>query len=125
MREEVLDLLAEICEDDVVKEDLETELFESGLLQHDHHRRAGQHGPHPVRGGVKGAGDVGPHQIGQQYADARGGGIDGLDSPGKAPQQRFPRGGRIGGGAVGGHRRMTPQETGRKSVGLRVVSICR
>ena len=32
MREEVLDLLAEICEDDVVKEDLETELFESGLL---------------------------------------------------------------------------------------------
>ena len=32
MREDVLDLLAEICEDDVVKEDLETELFESGLL---------------------------------------------------------------------------------------------
>ncbi len=32
MREEVLDLLAEICEDDVVKEDPETELFESGLL---------------------------------------------------------------------------------------------
>lgn len=32
MREEILDLLAEICEDDVVKEDLQTELFESGLL---------------------------------------------------------------------------------------------
>lgn len=33
MREEVLDLLAEICEDDVVKEDLETgNCLSSGLL---------------------------------------------------------------------------------------------
>ena len=32
MENEVLDLLAEICEDDVVKEDLQTELFESGLM---------------------------------------------------------------------------------------------
>ncbi|MDO4323130.1 MAG: D-alanine--poly(phosphoribitol) ligase subunit DltC [Lachnospiraceae bacterium] len=32
MREEVLDLLAEICEDDAVKQDLELELFESGLM---------------------------------------------------------------------------------------------
>ncbi len=32
MREEVLNLLAEICEDDVVKEDLQTELFDSGLM---------------------------------------------------------------------------------------------
>lgn len=32
MREEILDLLAEICEDSIVKEDLGTELFESGLL---------------------------------------------------------------------------------------------
>ncbi len=32
MREEILELLAEICEDEVVKEDLRTELFESGLL---------------------------------------------------------------------------------------------
>ena len=32
MENEVLDLLAEICEDDVVKEELQTELFESGLM---------------------------------------------------------------------------------------------
>ncbi len=32
MREKILELLAEICEDDVVMEDMETELFESGLL---------------------------------------------------------------------------------------------
>ncbi|RKJ51877.1 D-alanine--poly(phosphoribitol) ligase subunit DltC [bacterium 1XD42-54] len=32
MREEVLELLAEICEDDGVKEDMELELFESGLM---------------------------------------------------------------------------------------------
>lgn len=32
MEQEVLELLAEICEDDVVKEDLQTELFESGLM---------------------------------------------------------------------------------------------
>ncbi len=32
MREEVLDLLAEICEDDAVKRELDMELFESGLM---------------------------------------------------------------------------------------------
>ncbi|MFR6274261.1 MAG: hypothetical protein ACLUL2_12310 [Blautia sp.] len=32
MEEKILDLLAEICEDDIVKEDLKTELFQSGLL---------------------------------------------------------------------------------------------
>lgn len=32
MREKILDVLAEICEDECVKEDLETELFESGLM---------------------------------------------------------------------------------------------
>ncbi|MDO4648857.1 MAG: D-alanine--poly(phosphoribitol) ligase subunit DltC [Eubacteriales bacterium] len=32
MREKILELLAEICEDDVVMEDTGTELFESGLL---------------------------------------------------------------------------------------------
>lgn len=32
MREEILDLLAEICESDEVKEDTEMELFESGLM---------------------------------------------------------------------------------------------
>lgn len=32
MEEKILDLLAEICETDEVKEDLQTELFESGLL---------------------------------------------------------------------------------------------
>lgn len=32
MNEEILELLAEICECDDVKNDLETELFESGLL---------------------------------------------------------------------------------------------
>ncbi len=32
MKEKVLDILAEICEDDQVKEELDTELFESGLL---------------------------------------------------------------------------------------------
>lgn len=32
MREEVLNLLAEICEEDAVKEDLQMELFESGLM---------------------------------------------------------------------------------------------
>lgn len=32
MREEILNLLAEICEDDAAKEDMQTELFESGLL---------------------------------------------------------------------------------------------
>lgn len=32
MREEILELLAEICECDDVKEDMEMELFESGLL---------------------------------------------------------------------------------------------
>lgn len=32
MREEILELLAEICEDDAVKDDMELELFESGLM---------------------------------------------------------------------------------------------
>lgn len=32
MKEEILELLAEICECDDVKEDMEMELFESGLL---------------------------------------------------------------------------------------------
>jgi len=32
MREEILDLLAEICEDDIVKEDLQVELIKSELL---------------------------------------------------------------------------------------------
>lgn len=32
MREKILDVLAEICEDECVKDDLETELFESGLM---------------------------------------------------------------------------------------------
>ncbi|MCF0134763.1 MAG: D-alanine--poly(phosphoribitol) ligase subunit DltC [Blautia sp.] len=32
MKENVLNLLAEICEDDAVKTDMELELFESGLL---------------------------------------------------------------------------------------------
>lgn len=32
MEEKILDLLAEICEDDIVKENLKTELFQSGLL---------------------------------------------------------------------------------------------
>ncbi len=32
MKEQVLDILAEICETDDVKTDLEQELFESGLL---------------------------------------------------------------------------------------------
>lgn len=32
MREEILEVLAEICEDECVKEDLEMELFESGLM---------------------------------------------------------------------------------------------
>ncbi len=32
MREEILDLLAEICEDDAVKRELDMELFESGLM---------------------------------------------------------------------------------------------
>lgn len=32
MEEKILDLLAEICEDDIVKEDSKTELFQSGLL---------------------------------------------------------------------------------------------
>ena len=32
MREQILDVLAEICEDECVKDDLETELFESGLM---------------------------------------------------------------------------------------------
>ena len=32
MEEKVLNLLAEICEDDCVKDEPETELFESGLL---------------------------------------------------------------------------------------------
>lgn len=32
MEEKILNLLAEICEDDIVKEDLKTELFQSGLL---------------------------------------------------------------------------------------------
>lgn len=32
MNEKVLDLLEEICEDSVVKEDMDVELFESGLL---------------------------------------------------------------------------------------------
>ena len=32
MREKILDILAEVCEDDVVKEDLEMNLFEEGLL---------------------------------------------------------------------------------------------
>lgn len=32
MRDEILELLAEICEDDVVKQNPGTELFESGLM---------------------------------------------------------------------------------------------
>lgn len=32
MRDEILELLAKICEDDVVKQDPGTELFESGLM---------------------------------------------------------------------------------------------
>lgn len=32
MKEKVLDLLEEICEDSVVREDMDVELFESGLL---------------------------------------------------------------------------------------------
>ena len=32
MEEKILDLLADICEDDIVKEDIKTELFQSGLL---------------------------------------------------------------------------------------------
>ncbi len=32
MNEEVLDMLAEICEDDVVREDRDVELFDSGLI---------------------------------------------------------------------------------------------
>ena len=32
MREEILDMLADICEDDIVKEDLNVDLFETGLL---------------------------------------------------------------------------------------------
>ena len=32
MKEKLLDLLVELCEDDVVREDLDTELFESGLI---------------------------------------------------------------------------------------------
>lgn len=32
MKEKILDVLAEICEDDCVKEDMEMELFESGLM---------------------------------------------------------------------------------------------
>lgn len=32
MREDILNVLAEICEDECVKDDLETELFESGLM---------------------------------------------------------------------------------------------
>lgn len=32
MKEEILELLAEICESDEVKDDLEMELFESGLM---------------------------------------------------------------------------------------------
>lgn len=32
MREKILEVLAEICEDECVKEELDTELFESGLL---------------------------------------------------------------------------------------------
>lgn len=32
MREKILEVLAEICEDECVKDELDTELFESGLL---------------------------------------------------------------------------------------------
>ncbi|MDE6951043.1 MAG: D-alanine--poly(phosphoribitol) ligase subunit 2 [Lachnospiraceae bacterium] len=32
MEEKILEMLAEICEDDVVKENTEVELFETGLL---------------------------------------------------------------------------------------------
>ncbi len=32
MRDTILEILAEVCEDDVVKEDMEIELFEEGLL---------------------------------------------------------------------------------------------
>lgn len=32
MRERILEVLAEICEDECVKDELDTELFESGLL---------------------------------------------------------------------------------------------
>ena len=32
MNEKVLDMLAELCEDDVVKENLDIDLFETGLL---------------------------------------------------------------------------------------------
>ena len=32
MKEKILDVLAEVCDDDVVKEDLSIDLFEEGLL---------------------------------------------------------------------------------------------
>ena len=32
MEEKILDILAEVCEDDCVKDDMELELFEEGLL---------------------------------------------------------------------------------------------
>lgn len=32
MQEKVLDILANICEDDIVKEDMNVDLFETGLL---------------------------------------------------------------------------------------------
>ena len=32
MKDKILNLLAEICEDDIVKMDVETELFDSGIL---------------------------------------------------------------------------------------------
>ena len=32
MKDKVLDILANICEDDIVKEDLNVDLFETGLL---------------------------------------------------------------------------------------------
>lgn len=32
MKEKILDMLVEVCEDDVIKEELEIDLFEAGLL---------------------------------------------------------------------------------------------
>lgn len=32
MKEKILDMLAEVCEDDVVKEEMDIDLFETGLL---------------------------------------------------------------------------------------------
>lgn len=32
MKEKILDMLAEVCEDDIVKEEMDVDLFEAGLL---------------------------------------------------------------------------------------------